>query len=189
MATTNNTAGNRKTAGIGDEAVRKATGKTWGEWGKLLDKDGCKKMPHKQIAELVHEKYGVGPWWCQMVTVGYEQSRGLRLAHETSRGWQAGISRTMNIPVSKMFNAWADGETRLQWMGRKKITIRKATKNKSMRIAWPGETSLEVNFYPKGPSKSQVTVQHGKLKNQADVAKSKKYWTGAMEKLKEALEA
>jgi|CXWL01.1.fsa_nt_gi hypothetical protein len=178
-----------KTAGISDEAVRKATGKTWGQWGRLLDKDGCKRMPHKEIAEFVHEKHGVGSWWSQMVTVGYEQSRGLRQAHETCRGWQASVSRTVEVPIAKMFNAWTDDETRKQWMGKKKITIRKATKNKSMRITWPGETSLEVNFYSKSAAKSQITVQHGKLTSEDDVAKSKKYWAGAMEKLKEILGA
>ncbi len=176
-----------KSAGISDEAVRKATGKTWDEWGRLLDKDGCKKMPHKEIAELVHEKHGVGPWWCQMVTVGYEQARGLRKAHETCKGWQSSVSRTVDVPLASLYEAWTDENARKAWMGKKKITIRKATKNKSMRIAWPGETSLEVNFYPKGAAKSQVTVQHGKLKSETDVAKSKKYWTGTMEKLKAVL--
>lgn len=178
---------NAKTAGISDEAVHKATGRTWGEWGKLLDKEGCKKLPHKEIAQIVHEKHGVGPWWSQMVTVGYEQSRGLRKAHETCDGWKSSVSRTVDVPLAKMFDAWADDELREAWMGTKKITIRKTTKNKSMRITWPGETSVEVNFYSKGPGKSQVAVQHSKLQGEADVVKSKKYWSGAMDKLKAIL--
>lgn len=178
-----------KTAGISDAAVLKATGKSCDEWGRLLDRDGCKKMPHKEIAELVHEKHGVGPWWGQMVTVGYEQSRGLRKVHETSDGWKSSVSRTVAVPIAKLFDAWADEAARTAWMGKKKMTIRKSTKNKSMRIAWAGETSLEVNFYPKGAAKSQVTVQHNKLKSEAEVAKSKKFWSGAMEKLKEVLGA
>ncbi len=176
-----------KLAGISDEAVRKATGKTWGEWGRLLDKHGCKKMPHKEIAMLVRDGHGVGPWWSQMVTVGYEQSRGLRRAYETCRGWQASVSRTVGVPISKLFDAWADDAMRRQWMGRKRITIRKATKNKSMRITWSDETSLGVNFYSKGAAKSQVTLQHNKLKNPTDVAKSKEYWSGAMVKLRKVL--
>ena len=63
---------------------------------KLLDKDGCKKMPHKQIAEIVHEKYGVGPWWCQMVTVGYEQSRGLRISRVVLIGGLANMPGLAN---------------------------------------------------------------------------------------------
>lgn len=178
-----------RTAGIGDDAVLKATGHTWAQWGKMLDADGCKKMPHKQIAEIVHEKHGVGPWWSQMVTVGYEQMRGLRKPHETSRGWQAGVSRTMSVPLARLYGAWADAAERRKWMGSRKITVRKATRNKSLRIACNDDTSLEVNFYSKGMGKAQVALQHNKLKSQEDVAQSKAYWSAAMEKLKRQLGA
>jgi hypothetical protein len=178
-----------KTAGIGDEAVLKATGKTWSQWGKLLDADGCKKMAHKEIAEIVHVKHGVKPWWSQMVTVGYEQMRGLRKPHETSRGWQVGVSRTMNVPIGTLYGAWADSAVRRKWMGSRKLTVRKATHNKSLRIACGDDTSLEVNFYSKGTAKSQVALQQNKLKSAKDVTTSKKFWSAAMDKLKKQLGA
>jgi len=183
------TKSNGKTAGIGDDAVRKATGKTWNEWGKLLDKVGCKKMPHKEIAQIVHEKHGVGDWWSQMVTVGYEQLRGLRKPHQMVDGWKSSVSRTIAVPLSRLYGAWADKTQRRQWMGSREIVVRKATKNKSMRITCHDKTSLEVNFYAKGTGKSQVAVQHNKLKGQSGVAKSKKYWASAMEKMKKVLDA
>ena len=34
-------------------------------------------MNHKQIVALLYAKHNVGPWWQQMVTVTYEQARGL----------------------------------------------------------------------------------------------------------------
>ena len=40
-----------KTAGISDEAVRKATGKTWKEWTAALNKAGGRKLEHEQIAD------------------------------------------------------------------------------------------------------------------------------------------
>jgi hypothetical protein len=178
-----------KTAGISDDAVEKATGKTWAQWGKLLDKDGCKRMPHKEIAQLVHEKHGVGDWWSQMVTVGYEQLRGLRKPHQMVDGWKCSVSRTVDVPLSRLFQAWSDERIRGKWMGARKLTVRKATANKSMRITCPDQTSLEVNFYSKGTGKSQVAVQHSKLKGEAEVARSKKYWAGALEKLKKAVSA
>lgn len=181
------TASARRTAGISDEAVRKATGRTWAQWGKLLDKDGCKKLAHKEIAGIVAEKHGVGPWWSQMVTVGYEQSRGLRKPHEKSDGWSSSASRTVQAPLSRLFNAWADEDERTKWMGKRKIVIRKATTNKSMRITWPDKSSIEVNFYAKGAAKSQVAVQHSKLKGENDVSKSKKYWSRALDKMKASL--
>lgn len=60
----------KKIAGISSEAVAKATGKTWKEWILILDKNDCKKMNHKEIVSIVHNKYGIGSWWQQMVTVG-----------------------------------------------------------------------------------------------------------------------
>jgi hypothetical protein len=176
-----------RTAGISDAAVLKATGRTWSKWGKLLDKDGCKKLPHKEIAEVVAEKHGVGPWWSQMVTVGYEQLRGLRKPHEGCDGWMSSASRTVAVPLSRLFKAWVDDESRAKWMGKKKIIIRKATLNKSMRITWPDESSVEVNFYAKDAGKSQVAVQHSKLKSEHDVAKSQKYWSAALDKMKDLL--
>lgn len=189
MAKTNNASKGSNTARIRDEAVLKATGKTWDEWGRLLDKDGCKTMPHKDIADLVSRKHGVGPWWSQMVTVGYEQSRGLRKVHEVADGWVSNVSRTMSVPVATLFGAWADECLRTQWMGKKNLVIRKATRNKSLRITWPDESNVDVNFYAKGTGKSQVAVEHAKLKKETDVAKSKEFWTKAIDKLKTMLTA
>ena len=65
--------------GIRSEAVQKATGCGWDKWIKALDHEGCASMSHTEIAALVHAKWPkVGDWWSQMVTVGYEQARGLR---------------------------------------------------------------------------------------------------------------
>jgi uncharacterized protein YndB with AHSA1/START domain len=175
-------------AGISDAAVKEKTGKTWGQWCKLLDKDGAKKMSHKDIALLVSDKHGVGPWWSQMVTVGYEQARGLRKKHETSRGWQASASKTVNAPLAVLYDAWEDAKLRARWLGRPAFTMRKKTANKSMRIAWADETSVEVNFYAKGEGKSHVAVQHSKLKGEPEVLKAKKFWAGALDTLKERLE-
>ena len=41
-------------------------------------------MPHKQIAEYLYEKHGLSGWWSQVVTVVYEQERGLREKHQKS---------------------------------------------------------------------------------------------------------
>lgn len=65
-------------AGVRTEAVLKATGRAWDEWLRVLDRAGARRMPHQEIAALLARKFAVPGWWCQMVTVGYEQARGLR---------------------------------------------------------------------------------------------------------------
>ncbi len=91
-----------------------------------------------------------------MVTVTYEQQRGLREVHQKSDGYAASVSKTIDAPVSDLYEAWNDAKQRARWL-KSKITIRKATPNKSMRITWPKDvTSVEVNFYPKSGNKSRL---------------------------------
>jgi hypothetical protein len=124
-----------------------------------------------------------------MITVGYEQSRGLRVKHETTSGFSVSASRTLPVPIADAFEAWHDNRKRAQWLdddGR--ITVRRATENRSMRITWAdGRTSLEVMFYVKGKDKCQVTVQHSKLKDEKIAAKMKKYWGERMDALADFL--
>src|SRR5262245_40836253 len=87
--------------GISDEAVKKATGCGWDRWLATLDGAGCAKLSHKEIAKRIHERWPkVGGWWSQMVTVGYEQARGLRKANQNCDGdWQVSSSKTVGVPV------------------------------------------------------------------------------------------
>ncbi len=50
-----------------------------------------------------------------------------------------------------------------------------------------GKTSVEVRFYGKGNSRSQVVVQHGKLANSTQAARMKAYWKSALERLASAI--
>lgn len=69
------TTGSRR---ISDEAVRARTGKGWNEWFKILDKWGASEKGHRLSAKHLLEKYKIGPWWAQVVTIRYEFERGLR---------------------------------------------------------------------------------------------------------------
>lgn len=180
----------KKSPRMGDEAVKAKTGKVWKEWFSILDRAGAKKMSHQEIANLLHTKHDVGPWWTQMVTVTYEQDRGLRDKHERPEGYQISVSRTVNAPLAKLFKSFANERNRNAWLPEDGLVVRKATPNKSMRVTWPdGKTGLEVNFYPKGGDKSQVVVQHSKLPDAKAAAKMKTYWGKALDRLRQSLEA
>ena len=169
---------------MSDDAVEAKTGKTWGRWFKLLDTAGAMKMTHQEIAAHLSDQHKVGPWWTQMVAVTYEQARGLRDKHQKPSGYEISISRTIDAPVGKAFKAWTDEETRKKWLAAK-LTIRKATANKSLRINWEGgQTILAVAFYPKAKDKAQVVAQHSKLPDTKTATKMKKFWTEALERLK-----
>lgn len=178
-----------KWGGIGSDAVKKATGRGWEEWGKALDKVKADKLSHKEIAALVADKFGVAPWWSQMVTVGYEQARGLREKHQVKGGWSASVSRTLPVDIKQAFRAVNDAAVRKHWL-KDELKITKATPHKSVRIAWHDGTRVAVGLYDKtgkGGPKTQLAFQHEKLKTAADVARVKKMWGQRLEALENLL--
>jgi uncharacterized protein YndB with AHSA1/START domain len=179
-----------KYGGIGSDAVRAKTGKDWDGWLKVLDKEKATKLSHKEIAQLLYDKYKVPPWWCQMVTVGYEQARGLRAVHQKVDGYSASVSKTMNAPLSALYDACADETKRVKWIGRKRYSVSKATANKSLRLGWGRDDAMRVDFnlYARGSGKSQIAIEHSKLADADEVAKMKTYWKGALDKLAKMIE-
>lgn len=177
-----------KYGGIGSSSVKKATGRTWAEWFTVLDKAGSAKLPHKEIARRLQRTHRLADWWCQMVTVGYEQARGLRLKHQKTDGFEISVARTIAAPVGRAFAAWREAPLREQWLPRTPLTIRKATPHKSIRILWGDDSLLSVNFWPKGPLKCQVVPQHGKLPSPEAAEKMKAYWGEKLEALGAFLE-
>lgn len=173
---------------MSDEAVESKTGKTWSRWFKHLDAAGARKMTHQEIAAHLSDKHGVRPWWTQMIAVTYEQARGLRDKHEKPQGYEISVSRTIAAPVGKAFKAWTDDKTRQKWLPAK-MSIRKATTNKTLRISWEdGKTSVAAAFLAKGSGKCQVVAQHMKLPDARAAAKMKKFWGEALDRLKSSLE-
>src|SRR2546422_741641 len=181
--------GDAKSPRMSDEAVKAKTDKTWKQWFTILDKAGAKKMTHQEIVKHLSTQQGVGPWWQQMVTVTYEQQRGLRGKHERPDGYQVSVSRTVSAPLVELYKAFGNEKTRSQWLQADGLVERTATANKSMRVTWNDhKTSLEINFYPKGEAKSQVVLQHSKLPDAKAAAKVKKYWGEALDRLRALLE-
>ncbi|MBL9214798.1 MAG: hypothetical protein JNG83_04905 [Opitutaceae bacterium] len=174
--------------GISSAAVKQATGKPWSHWLTVLDQAGAKKLSHREIARLLQSRHHLPDWWCQMVTVGYEQARGLRLKHQKRDGFEVSVTRTLAAPVDRVFAAWRDALLREHWLPRTPLTVRKATPHKSIRILWPDHTTLSVNFWPKGPLKCQVVPAHGRLPSPEAAEKMKAYWSEKLEALQAFLE-
>jgi hypothetical protein len=171
---------------MSNNAVYRRTGRTWQEWFAILDALGAINMKHKEIAESLYQKYRVSAWWSQMITVTYEQERGLRDKHQKPDGYAISVSKVVPGPVDILYNFWNDEKKRKQWLTEKQgtfLTIRKSTPNKSMRIIWgDGHTHVEANFYDKGGS-SQIMVQHSKLSNSEMAESMKAYWKKTLQRL------
>lgn len=177
-----------KLAGMSDTVIKEKTGCNWARWVKSLDYHGAATMSHSDIAKLVSEKYKVPDWWTQTVTVGYERIRGLRARGQRRDGsYEASKSRTFNVSVSKLFNAWKDASLRKRWLDEPGLKVRTATEPKSMRLGWSDGTIIAVGFYPKGKAKSAVAVQHTKLPDRQTADRLKQYWAERFDALDEAL--
>jgi hypothetical protein len=171
-------------AGKSDDTIKRQTGHDWQDWVRLLDGEGAASMPHRDIARLVHEKYGVGDWWSQTVTVGYERLKGLRERGQRMDGaYEVSKSKTFNVPVASLFGAWADDTLRRRWLGGIDTTIRTATPPKSMRLQWPDGTIVAVWFASKGNAKSTVALAHTKLTSKAAMDKAKTDWSARLDAL------
>ncbi len=174
---------------MSDHAVQAKTGKNWKQWFALLDQAGGKKSSHQDKVRYLSSEHSVGSWWQQMITVAYEQQRGLRDQHQKPDGFQISVSRTVAAPLAALYEAFGNAKQRKLWLPEEGLVERAAIKNKSMRVTWNDrQTSLEISFIPKTDEKSQVVVQHSKLPNATAAAKMKKYWGTALDRLKQLLE-
>ena len=175
-----------KQAGISSDAVKAKTGKGWEEWFAILDAAGAQSLPHKQIADLLHTVHSVPGWWTQMVTVGYEQARGLREPNQQGSGYTANVSRTMDLPAAAIYDAWTNTRRRKRWLDLE-LKVTTASAPRSVRMAAAGGTRVLVYLYSKPNGKTTVQLQHEKLRDAKAVQEWKEFWSGAFERLKSIL--
>jgi hypothetical protein len=175
-------------AGMSDAAIKKATGCTWERWVRAFDYAKAYAWPHRQIAEYAHEKFKIGDWWAQTVSVGYERIKGLRAIGQRRDGtYEASKSRVFAVPLARLYRAWTDARTRARWLPGVNLVVRTATPQKSMRITWPDRTSVEVGFTGKGAAKAQVQLAHRKLADKPAATTMKAYWTARLAALENVL--
>ena len=176
-------------AGMSDATIREKTGHGWEEWVRIIDEAGGAKMSHGDRASLVNETHGIDGWWSQCVTVGYERLRGMRARGQRMDGsWEATKSRTFDVPLDALFQAWSDGKVRKRWLGEPAAKVRTATAPKSMRLQFPDGTIVAIGFYERGKSKSVAAVQHTKLPDGESAQRMKSFWGESMDTLAELLE-
>jgi uncharacterized protein DUF4287 len=159
------------------EAVRKATGRDWAEWFALLDGWGATGRPHRDIAARLAEEYGIGNWWSQTVTVAYEHARGLR-PHGGSRDGTFAVtaSRTMAVPVERLFAAFLDDALRARWLPDVPLLPRTVRPVRSARFEAGDGTRVNVGFTAVGPGRARVALQHERLPDAGTADKYRAHW-------------
>ena len=102
--------------GMTEAAITTGTGAGWDHWFRLLDGWGGVERSHTDIARFIREEQGVSGWWAQAVTVGYERARGLRAMHQTKRGFEVSVSRTVAAPPADVWAAFLEPRGRRRWI-------------------------------------------------------------------------
>ena len=171
-------------AGMSDASIKAKTGCNWERWVKTLDRWGAEKKSHGEIASMVAKTWKIDGWWSQTVTVGYERIKGLRARGQRRDGsYEATKSRTFDVPVETLFDAWADKRVRDRWLESPDVKVRTATPSKSIRLGLADGSILAVGFLPKGKAKSSVAVSQMKLPDKETASRLKQYWSEKLDAL------
>jgi hypothetical protein len=174
---------------MSDQAIRRRTGHGWEHWFDLLDEWGATDHSHKEIASWLSDEQGIGGWNAQAVTVSYERARGMRAVGEKSDGFAITASKTVAVPVERLYDAFIEQELRRRWLPDADLRERTATRPKSARFDWAGgPTRVIVGFEAKGEAKSTVALEHGRLPDAAEADRMKAFWRERVGVLKEVLE-
>jgi hypothetical protein len=175
---------------MSDEAIRRRTGRGWEEWFDLIDEWGGVERPHAEIARWLADAHDTKGWDAQAVTVTYERARGLRAVGENAQGFTATASKTVAVPVERLYQAFVDETLRRQWLPEGELRVRTTSEAKSARFDWgDGETRVNVWFEAKGDGKSTAALQHERLPAGDEADRMKAYWRERVSVLKEVLEA
>lgn len=174
---------------MSDAAIRRRTGRGWEDWFALLDEWGAAERTHPEIARWVAAEHGIGGWDAQAVTVTYERARALRAVGEGPGGFTVTASKTVAVPVDRLFDAVADPALRERWLPGADLRERTATRPRSARFDWgDGGTRVNAYFAAKGGDRSTVALQHERLPDGGEADRLKAFWRERVAALKEVLE-
>ena len=177
----------KEAAGVSTDAVARRTGKTWDDWFDVLDTAGAQNLDQRGIIAILAQKHGIGPWWQQMIAVGYESLRSKAEKPATSDGFQINSHCTLDAPVTRVFRLWNDPGERARWLSDERFVVRGATPDKVIRARWgKGNSHVAVSFSEKS-GKTEVNVDHQQIESRAAAEQMKTYWSKKLGLLDEAL--
>ena len=174
-----------------DDTIRARTGRGWEEWFDLLDEQGAGDQSHREIARWVADQLAVDPleWGAQAITLSYERARGGRAVGERSDGFAVTASKTVDVPVDRLFAAFTGESERRRWLEDGQLQARSGTAPRSARFKWgDGSSRVSVTFDVKSEARSVVTVEHARLANAQEADRMKAYWRERLVGLKSHLE-
>jgi hypothetical protein len=174
-----------------DAAIRARTGRGWEEWFDLLDEWGAAERTHRETARWVAEQQGLHPlaWNVQAVVSSFERARGLRAVGEHPDGYAITASKTVAVPVERLYEAFVDEAQRARWLPDADLRERTMLPPRSARFDWgDGSSRVHVVFAAKGEAKSTASLEHARLADGDEAERMKAFWRERVRALKTELE-
>lgn len=111
-------------------------------------------------------------------------------AGQLTDGYATNASKTIAVPLERLYQAFADPKERERWLPNAPLTVTTASPGKAVRGAWGIATTdgtsgtksttttsrVDVGFTTKGSNKSQVAIQHRRLPDATTAGEMKEYW-------------
>lgn len=163
------------------EAIEKATGKSWGEWLKVLEDMQARELSHTEIAQKVSEQDGVTSWWAQTIAVAYEQHIGRRQPGQTSDGkYQVAVSRTVVGTLDEALGKWqavVDGRRDFSGVAIARTpTTSGSDKFRYWHCGLSDGSRVHVGISQKEPGKSVIGLAHKSLKSPKQIDHWRTFW-------------
>jgi uncharacterized protein YndB with AHSA1/START domain len=174
---------------MNEALVSEVTGRESEQWFAMLDQWEATGRSHTEIARWLQDEQGIAHWWAQSITVAYERARGLRAPGQRPDGFLVTSSKTVAVPVERLFDAFADEGRRERWLPGVQLRVRTAKAPHSARYDWPdGSTRIAIGFTELGERKSRVALAHERLPDAETADAMKAWWRERMAALKRLFE-
>jgi len=177
----------KEAAGVSTDAVARRTGKSWDDWFEVLDSAGAATLDQRGIVAILAQKHGIGPWWQQMIAVGYESLRAKSDKPVVNDGFQISHSCILDAPLPRVFRLWNDAGERARWLADDRFVVRGATADKVIRARWgKGNSHVAVSFNEKS-GRTEVSVEHQQIESRGAADQMKAYWAKKLSLIGELL--
>ncbi|MFO7689630.1 MAG: hypothetical protein R6W83_03615 [Cryobacterium sp.] len=166
--------------GISDAALATATGRTWADWYAVLDEQGAagaadphpsRAWTHPQIARWLGDVHSVDAWWCQAITVGFEQARGLRLPGQRADGsFEVSASKTLPLEQQGALDAVVSAVSADLGVPASRST---SATYATARWSMPGGSSVLATASPSKNGRTSVSLTRQRLSSADQVGLAK----------------
>jgi uncharacterized protein YndB with AHSA1/START domain len=174
---------------VSEEVITERTGRGWEEWFTVLDSWGAHDVPQPEASDWVAREFGLDRWSSQAVTINYQRARGLRAVGEHADGFTITATKTVGVPVDRLYEAFVDESVRAGWLPEGGLRERTATRPRSARFDWGEDGSRVVVFFtPKGDGRSLASLSHERLPDGEAAERMKAFWRERVTAVKTLME-